>query len=230
MGYRCPTVAALSLWSILSPSSITTTALWVPHNVPLSSRRIRSLSSTTRLLSSPNSPFFGPEEEFVCPDEDECEIDWDKMPDFITTTDDKEENKMDEKIYQVNDNVDVEEGEEEDESDIDLQPLPTYGSSTKEISLNTRRVRLEMNWQIQECQSDEDSCTDFCPDCAGSGKRPCRFCRGTGIIVLGKEFLPCLICSHTSHIGHEECPSCRGTGRIAPWASTMNEHFQIHKP
>jgi hypothetical protein len=151
------------------------------------------------LCASVGGPFFGPEEEFICPDEEECEIDWDRMPGFMAD-------------------------EKEDESDVDLQPRPTYGSLAED-SLDRGRVRLEMNWQIEECETDETSCTDFCLECAGSGRQPCRFCRGTGVVVFGKDFRSCLICSETMMIGQENCSGCRGTGRIAPWASTMKEHF-----
>jgi hypothetical protein len=40
-----------------------------------------------------SGPFFGPEEEFDCPDKDECEIDWDAVPGFgDDNEDDVEEN------------------------------------------------------------------------------------------------------------------------------------------
>lgn len=150
-------------------------------------------------------PFFGPEEEFTCPDEEECEIDWDLMPGFEEGSD--------------ADKMDVVE-----ESDVDLQPRPNFGTQALD-SLDKGRVRLEMSWQIDECETDQDTCSDFCADCAGSGKQPCRFCRGTGIVSFGMEFRPCLICVHAV-VGQETCSSCRGTGKIAPWASTMKDHFK----
>lgn len=151
-------------------------------------------------------PFFGPEEEFVCPDEEECEIDWDRMPGF--EGDDSDANKV---------NV-------EEESDVDLQPRPNFGTQALD-SLEKGRVHLEMSWQMDECENDSDTCSDFCSDCSGSGKQPCRFCRGTGIVSFGREFRPCLICVHAV-VGQETCSSCRGTGKIAPWASTMKDHFK----
>lgn len=214
-------------------SSQRETLAWTPHALssPLHRRRQQQGSLGTRtpthsssslvvsllLLSaaSTEGPFFGPEEEFLCPDEDECEIDWDKMPEFAS-----EDNDVPPPPQQQ---------QQEDESDIDLQPRPTYGSLA-EASLDRGRVRLEMNWQIEECETAQGSCTDFCLECAGSGRQPCRFCRGTGVIVFGTDdFRPCLICcSHTSTtVGQEDCSACRGTGQIAPWASTMNEHFQM---
>lgn len=153
----------------------------------------------------------------MCPDEDECEIDWDKMPEFASDDDDDEPLVRQQQQQQ---------NEEEDESDVDLQPRPTYGSLAH-TSLERGRVRLEMKWQIEECETAQGSCTDFCLECTGSGRQPCRFCRGTGVIVFGNhDFRPCLICSATLAVGHEDCSACRGTGQIAPWASTMNEHFQ----
>lgn len=145
-------------------------------------------------------PFFGPEEEFACPDEEECEIDWDLMPGF-------------------GDDDNTVAAEEEDESDVDLQPRQSFGSQALE-SLEKGRVHLEMSWQMNECETDKDSCSDFCPDCAGSGYQACRFCRGVGIVAFGNEFRPCLICADAV-VGQEHCSSCRGTGQIAPWASTM---------
>jgi hypothetical protein len=195
--------------TILSVAVLSLTAFsnaWVPQRFAVTSR-ISSLSISTipyrrqrRVLLSPGGSFFGPEEEFICPDEEECEIDWDRMPEFTSDGD-------------------------EDESDVDLQPRPTYGSLAQ-ASLDRGRVRLEMNWQIEECESDTESCSDFCPECAGSGRQPCRFCRGTGMIVFGKDFRSCLICADAPVIGQEDCSACRGTGQIAPWASTMSEHLQ----
>mmetsp|Transcript_65865 Transcript_65865/g.184135 ORF Transcript_65865/g.184135 Transcript_65865/m.184135 type:complete len:234 (-) Transcript_65865:191-892(-) len=157
-------------------------------------------------------PFFGPEEEFACPDEEECEIDWDAMPGFEGN--DESSSKL------LDDDVD------EDESDVDMQPRPTFFGSQALESFDKGRVRLEMNWQIDECETDKDSCADFCPDCAGSGRQPCRFCRGTGIVSFGNEFRRCLICTKAV-VGQEDCASCRGTGQIAPWASTMEEHLHL---
>lgn len=177
----------------LSPVAFAARSLW-------SQRR-----QTAFILGA--GPFFGPEEEFTCGDDEECEIDWDLMPGF---------------------EEDEEEGgnalEDEDESDVDMQPRQSFGSQAME-SMEKGRVKLEMSWQIEECETDEDTCTDFCEDCAGSGKQPCRFCRGTGIVTLGNGFRPCLICVDTMK-GQENCSSCRGTGQIAPWASTMEDHLK----
>mmetsp|Transcript_20463 Transcript_20463/g.59330 ORF Transcript_20463/g.59330 Transcript_20463/m.59330 type:complete len:213 (+) Transcript_20463:104-742(+) len=149
-----------------------------------------------------SGPFFGPEEEFTCPDEEECEIDWDQMPGF-----------------------DEPDEEGEDEADVDMQPPPSYGMQAL-LSLDKRRVNLEMNWQMEECETDADSCTDFCEECAGSGRQPCRFCRGTGMFSVGTDIRPCLVCSKYAIRGQEDCSTCRGTGQIAPWASTMEGYMK----
>jgi hypothetical protein len=150
----------------------------------------RARISSSRLAAG---PFFGLEEEFECPDEEQCEIDWDAMPAF-------------------------EEVEASDKEDAVID-ANSFAAQAFE-SLGKSAVRLEVTWQIDECQTDEDRCEDFCEDCAGSGIRYCRFCRGTGVTSLGEEIRACLICKK----GREECSSCRGTGHIAPWATTM-ENF-----
>jgi hypothetical protein len=142
-----------------------------------------------------SGPFFGPEEEFDCPDEEECEIDWDLMPGFG----------------------------DDDENEVEENPGSlSFGSLALE-SLERERVRFEMGWEIDECRGDEDLCEDFCSDCAGNGKVACRFCHGTNYIVLGDDFIPCIICSE----GREDCAPCRGTGQIAPWATTMGQYLNV---
>jgi hypothetical protein len=146
--------------------------------------------------------FFGPPEELECGDEEECEIDWDLMP---STAGDEEEEAA------ASENTKV---------------TPEHGSMGAQAILQMNQVeevqvRLEMNWQIDECKTDEDSCEDFCEDCAGSGKQNCRFCRGTSILAMNGDFRKCSVCTE----GKEECNSCSGTGFIAPWASTMDGHL-----
>ena len=183
--------AALTSWAVATTMTNPTNA-WTS---PAIARR-PAFQRTTRLYSG---PFFGPEEEFECPDEEECEIDWDLMPGFADDA--------------------------EDESDVDLQPRQSFAKQALD-SLDKGRVRLEMNWQMDECETDQDTCSDFCPDCAGSGRQPCRFCRGTGMIAYANDFRPCLICATAAVKGQEDCASCRGTGKIAPWASTMEDHLK----
>jgi hypothetical protein len=144
--------------------------------------------------------FYGPPEELECGDEEECEIDWDLMPGG-----DDEETAAPENI----------EVTPEQPGSMGAQAIPQM-KQVEDV-----QVRLEMNWQIDECKTDEDACEDFCEECAGSGKQACRFCRGTNVLAMNGEFRKCIICTE----GKEECASCRGTGFIAPWASTMDGHL-----
>jgi hypothetical protein len=178
--------------------------------------------TTTLALANIPSIFFGPEEEFECPDEEECEIDWDRMPGF----DDDEENSAppsnEELLPEAStplsmagaSEVDVEKMEDE-YAIVELQPQ-TY-RNTVHNSAEKSRVLFEMTWQIDECKVNHDSCSDFCPECAGSGRQFCKFCRGTRTVVFGKEFRSCIICEPD---GKVECSACKGTGSVAPWVAT----------
>lgn len=218
---------------MITPSSILFAALLPSvangfiHSRHLSHRQYITPPISTKLGSG---PFFEDEFEFECPKEPEveCEIDWDKMP--------KDEKPNDDEIQADTPPNDDDLGcEDEDECEIDWDSMPdfqeeeagvepqtakstTFGEQAVE-SLSKFRTRLEMNEQIEECETDEDLCEDFCAECAGSGKMPCRFCRGTKTVVFGTAFRACIICSD----GTEACGSCRGTGKIAPWASTYLE-------
>jgi hypothetical protein len=151
------------------------------------------------VLHAAPGPFFGPVEEFECPEEEECEIDWDLMPSWEEEDGGEDKEATEEAI---NDSI--------NDSSFGAQALQ---------SLDKSRVKYEMNWQIEECQEDEDLCDDFCEVCAGGGKQACRFCRGTNMMAFANDIGFCLICT----AGKEDCASCRGTGRIAPWAITMDE-------
>ena len=161
-----------------------------------------------RALESRPDIFF--EDESDCPDEEECEIDWGAMPGFEDddngeeiTSDDKDPTSAFQDWHLI--------GEETDE----LEPQEPYVPQL-ERSLDKSRTILEMNWQIENCEVDEDTCTDFCSECAGSGKSHCKFCRGTRLISFGNEFRPCKICVD----GVVDCSACAGTGSISPWAKT----------
>ena len=174
------------------------------RNSQRTSSRFQSLA-----LAAASGPFFGPEEEFECGDEEECEIDWDAMPGF-------DDDSAEEENF----------GFEDEEEEVEVESM-TFGDLARG-SLEKQRTKMEMGWQIDECEMDEDLCEDFCPDCAGGGKQPCRFCRGTSYIVFGDQYRPCLICSAK---GKEDCASCKGTGKIAPWATTMEKFlngFKLH--
>jgi hypothetical protein len=187
-----------------------------------------SSSRTTRILHSTAlqaGPFFGPEEEFDCPDEEECEIDWDLMPGFGD-----DEDEATEEDVPGSDTNDDDSGEDQAVEQSQDRSKSTFGAQVEvdlQKTFEKRRVRMEMNWQIDECATDEDSCADYCLDCAGGGVQACRFCRGTNMIALKGDFQACVICNTK---GQEDCVSCRGTGRIAPWAVTMNDHLNHSKP
>jgi hypothetical protein len=165
--------------------------------------------------------FFGPEEEFACPDEEECEIDWDTMPGF--DDDNNEHNVQTEPSAPENSQrhdptLEYTNIGDEDPADDDLQPK-SYEYQVQN-SLQKSRTFYEMSWQVDECNVEPDSCSDFCPDCAGSGRQFCKFCRGTRMIAFGKEFRTCLICDVD---GRVECSSCKGTGSVAPWTVTYDQ-------
>jgi hypothetical protein len=147
------------------------------------------------------SVFFGPEEEFDCPQEEECEIDWDKMPGFAD--DDNDNNKVEEEAYSYE----------------ELQPRESSFAKQVHQSLEKSRLMFEMSWQVDECNVNHDSCSDFCPDCSGSGRQFCKFCRGTRNVAFGTEFRICMICTSDGKVA---CPTCRGTGSIAPWVREWN--------
>lgn len=55
-------------------------------------------------------------------------------------------------------------------------------------SMEKSRVRYEMSWQIDECETEKDACEDFCTECVGNGRQVCRFCRGTKVMALENGF------------------------------------------
>ena len=164
------------------------------------------------------------ESEPDCPDEDECEIDWGAMPGFEDDDDDDAtKQQVPEQDRETTTNI-VNEDEDPqhhligDETD-ELEPQEAYVRQV-ERTVEKSRTIFEMNWQIENCIVDEDTCTDFCSECAGSGKSRCKFCHGTRMISFQNEFRPCLICNAD---GQVECSACSGTGSISPWAKTHDE-------
>jgi len=162
-----------------------------------------------------------------CPDEEECEINWDLMPGYNDNDDDEKEKEK----------VTVVEEKEETQSSSSYSSTSYSSSSYSSYvrppplqpvkrSIEKSRVIFEMNWQLEDCVVDADTCTDFCTDCAGSGHQWCNFCRGTRLIsFLGQgdsdsEFRTCLLCRTDGHI---DCSTCKGTGNISPWAATYDK-------
>ena len=82
---------------------------------------------------------------------------------------------------------------------------------------------LELIWKIREemdlCDvTKEDLCGHMCPKCEGDGELPCRFCGGTGFLMLGHDLIgtnnDCPVCNGS---GYEECKDCMGAGYIVDW-------------
>jgi len=206
---------------------------------PLPAPSITSSTSSSSIYSHATPGIFYQEDSDPadCPDEEECEINWDLMPGYNDNDDDEKEKEK----------VTVDEEKEETQSSSSSYSSTLYSSSSyssyvrpvqpvkprqgrsRPRSIEKSRVFLEMNWQIEECVVDADTLTDFCSDCAGSGYQWCNFCRGTRMISFigngngdsdDSEFRTCLICRTDGHI---DCSTCAGTGNISPWAATYDK-------
>ena len=86
-----------------------------------------------------------------------------------------------------------------------------------------RMKHLDLIWRIREeideCDiTKEGLCGNICPTCEGDGQLRCRFCGGTGFLMLGHDLIgpnnDCPVCKGG---GHEECKECMGAGSIAIW-------------
>ena len=187
-----------------------------PFYIPSTRRPFIYSQSTSAIFQARlQSIYQGPEEDEECANEEECEINWDLMPSGDDDDEEEDESESDSLAEDEATNV----------GRMATTPVRVARDevASEMVALQGSRVRLEVNWQIDECKTDHDSCEDFCPECAGAGKMPCRFCRGTNMLSLNNEFKPCPVCNQ----GKEICGPCRGTGKIAPWATTMDNH--IHK-
>lgn len=182
-------------------------------NISQLRKHVYSRSLAIHLQESSSGDIFF-EDESDCPEEEECEIDWSAMPGFEDGGDDDDDDETSDDKETESTNNAIEKHLIGDETD-ELEPQEAYIRQV-ERSVDKSRTILEMNWQIENCIVDEDSCTDFCSECAGSGKTWCNFCRGTGIIAFGNEFRPCLLCKE----GRIDCSACSGTGKVSPWAKT----------
>jgi hypothetical protein len=78
-----------------------------------------------------------------------------------------------------------------------------------------RMKHLELIWQIRE---QTEVCAHICETCDSEGKLRCRFCGGTGFLMLGGELIgtnnDCPVCNGN---GEEECKECMGAGNIVMW-------------
>jgi hypothetical protein len=172
----------------------------------------------------------GDDDEEECADEEECDIDWSKMPtgdepaqaSASSTNHGKQGTETTAKI------LNAEQIEEENDDDEHV-PNPLGPNQVRSL-----RLRLEMHWQMTEAAVECDvnnppTCgSDPCPDCKGRGWNECRFCRGTTVLYMRQpsaggvydnnsdksSFTACNICQK----GTETCRSCQGSGWISGWA------------
>jgi hypothetical protein len=132
-----------------------------------------------------------------CDNEEECEIDWDAMPDSTSETTEEIANYATTNNVMMSDVIyyDDFDAEELDTVETKLPVIPemtwTTTSSASATSIpDNLRTRLEMQWQMTEQTEDCDvykpvSCGgEQCTTCGGTGTCKCRFCRGTGYIYL----------------------------------------------
>ena len=103
------------------------------------------------------------------------------------------------------------------------QTLALIPSHNTRLTPFERMKHLDLIWQIREqmdvCDvSIEEICGHVCEICEGEGELPCRFCGGTGFLMLGHDLIgtnnDCPVCRGT---GYEECPDCMGAGYIVDW-------------
>ena len=203
--------------------------------------------STTRLASTRsddntnnNSHDDFPEDD--CQDEEECEIDWDKM---MFPMDQEQPQQEGDSENNHNDNTSEStpassESESTSSSSSSTPPpaQPTNShSSRSNVDTETARLRLEMLWGVteaaEECEVERpETCgSQPCPDCRGRGQCKCRFCHGTALLgfevqrdqmdtgrpsTSASSFSTCPICKD----GMEVCGSCKGTGWVADWTRT----------
>lgn len=82
---------------------------------------------------------------------------------------------------------------------------------------------LDLVWEVYEaievCDPRQShSCGYTCSVCQGEGSNLCKFCKGTGFLMLGDELIgtsnDCPVCNGT---GETPCKMCRGSGMIARW-------------
>jgi hypothetical protein len=202
-------------------------------------------------LSTPSSlqqqqhkmQMFGPEDEDDCPEDGECEIDWDNMPGF--EDDDEEEEEILPTASAEEDEADLSKARrrlemqmfgpeyeddcpEDGECEIDWDKMPGFEddeeeeeAEEKEADSSSARRRMEMHWGMTEAAEDCDieapvTCgSDPCQDCRGRGVKSCRFCNGKMVLTWSTNLAKCSICQH----GTEVCPTCRGSGWVADWTN-----------
>lgn len=169
------------------------------------------------------------EDEEECGEEEECEIDWSRMPGM---EEDEEEDQLT-PTSNSNEYADLLKSLERqfqspsttERTEIVEAAVTSVVGSNSGGNVPFVRSRLEMSWQLKETETECDvylpvTCGGRqCVTCQGQGSCPCRFCRGTGQLYLPSSlhttaFLSCRICDTT---GTESCRSCQGSGWIADW-------------
>ena len=161
----------------------------------MSPRRTAAVASSSRAstVARRGSSIFYEVDPDECPDEEECEINWDLMPGFAENEDTEDEEtattqqKEAEAVY----------------ASQQLTQQHTLGKYER-TTVTKSRMLLDMTWQIEQCEVEEEaeamatslssSCTDFCAECAGAGTHYCNFCRGTRYVIRVLLFslpLPC---------------------------------------
>lgn len=97
-------------------------------------------------------------------------------------------------------------------------------------SYNNDIEKVELAWKIyrsiEYCDvTEEITCGEICPSCDGEGEAICRYCKGTGFMMLADELVgtlnDCPVCTGT---GYEECHDCMGAGMIAHWHKDYKNH------
>ena len=98
--------------------------------------------------------------------------------------------------------------------------IPSRGTK---LTVAERMKYLDLVWKIREemdiCDvTKEDLCGHMCHKCDGEGELMCRFCGGTGFLMMGNELIgtdnDCPVCKGS---GYEECKHCMGAGYVVDW-------------
>jgi hypothetical protein len=178
-------------------------------------------------------------EDDGCANEEECEIDWDNMPGFVSTGGGGDNNSNDDDtnkaaassspsrtttetttssssaLHQNQSNVNSP-GKNQSQT-----TMTSAASSSTGNSIASMRQRLEMNWQLAEVAEECDvfkpvTCGGSpCRVCRTSGRMACRFCHGR----MYNEQLGHASCTICDERGTEVCSNCRGSGWVADWTA-----------
>jgi len=221
------TVAWIATTTTTPMTGIRTLPIVLCDRSSTSPRRTAAVASSPRAstVARRGSSIFYEVDPDECPDEEECEINWDLMPGFSENEDNEDEEtatiqKEAEAVY----------------ASQQLTQQHTLGKYER-TTVTKSRMLLDMTWQIEQCEVEEEaeamatslsssssSCTDFCAECAGAGTHYCNFCRGTRTIAFGNgEFRTCLICNNE---GKMPCSSCQGSGHVATWIPELYQQQQ----